>query len=178
MKKLFKAMAIIPFVFLMVFMMTGCSEYNFYDDFHAAGSEIEEDNIYKVLTLEEAKKMKDEGQTFALIYGSSESDETVTIITRFQTQAEYLGNPTATIYFVNSKDYTTSSQRKEVRDALGMHDPTSNGAPVIMTFKSSRVDLDTSNKDKTKTKEFYKNGMIQYSSVASYIFRELLATNN
>ena len=84
------------------------------------------------------------------------------------------GNPTAKVYFLNSKDYKTSSDRKTVREAINMHDPSSDGAPIVMTFRATAVDVDTSNKDKVKTKQFIKDGVVQYASLSSYIFKDLL----
>lgn len=55
-----------------------------------------------------------------------------------------------------------------------MHDPSSDGAPIVMTFRATAVDVDTSNKDKVKTKQFIKDGVVQYASLSSYIFKDLL----
>lgn len=154
--------------------MTSCSGYSFYNDFHNAGADIEKDHIFELITLEEAKEKKEKGDTFVLLYGASSNQSCVTVVTSLQAQAEYLGNTDATIYFLNSKDYTTTSKCREVKDAIRMHDPSKDGSPIIMTFKATAVDIDTSNKDKVRTKEFIKNDVIQYASLASEIFKNIL----
>lgn len=176
MKRFLKALTVLSLAFVMVISLASCG-YNFYDDWHSAGAEIEEDNIYVVITLEEAKKMKEDGEVFALVYASSSSSSAVNVITTFQIQAEYLGNEDAKIYFVDSTDYTTKAKRAEVRDALNMHEAPETGDPVVMTFRSTAVDVDTSNTNKVKTKEFIVDGTVQYASLASYIFKELLVNN-
>ena len=174
MKRFLKALTTLSLILVMVISLTSCG-YNFYNDWHSAGADIEKENIYVVITLEEAKKMKEEGQKFALIYASSSSSTSVDVITTFQIQAEYLGNEDAKIYFIDSSNYQAKEKRNEVRDAIKMHEAPSNGSPVVMTFKNGAVDVDTSNVNKVKTKEFIVDGDIKYSSLASYIFKELLA---
>ena len=174
MKKFLKAISMITAMFVLLLSMASCSGYSFYKDFKEAGASIEEENIFIEISLEDAKTKKAAGETFVLLYGNSSNSECVTVVTTLQVQAEYLGNPTALVYFLNSKDYKTSSDRKTVREAINMHDPSSDGAPIVMTFRATAVDVDTSNKDKVKTKQFIKDGVVQYASLSSYIFKDLL----
>lgn len=169
--KLLSAMSIL---FVMVLTMTSCSGYSFYNDFHNAGADIEKNHIFELITLDEAKQKKENGDTFVLLYGASSNETCVSLVTSLQVQAEYLGNAEATIYFLNAKDYTTTSKCREVKDAIRMHDPSKDGSPIIMTFKATAVDIDTSNKDKVRTKEFIKDDVIQYASLSSEIFKNIL----
>lgn len=180
MKKFFKILCCISILSILTLVMSACSGYSFYNDFHGAGADIEKDHIYELITLEEAKAKKENGDTFVLLYGSSSNTECVNLVTKFQVQAEYLGNPDAVIYYLNSKDFTTKEKRDEIREAIGMRDPSSEGEPIIMTFTAasgaSRRDVDTSDKNLSRTKEFMDDsGNILYSSLASYIFKEVLA---
>ena len=174
MKRFLKACGALVLSFVLLLAMTSCSEYDFYEDWHGAGAAIEKDNIFETISLEKAAEMKEDGKVFALVYASSSAATSRNVITSLQVQAEYLGCEDAVVYYVNSTDYYGSSTtRKEVKSIIGMHEAPSDGSPVIMTFKNGRVDVDTSDMNKTKTKEFIKNGIIQYASLASYIFREL-----
>ncbi|MDE7161978.1 MAG: hypothetical protein K2N65_04380, partial [Anaeroplasmataceae bacterium] len=163
---------------LLLLFMASCSGYSFYDDFHKAGADIEKDHIFEVITLEEAKQKKENGDTFVLLYGTSSNTGCVQLVTKLQAQAEYLGNTDAVIYYLNSAEYTSSTKRTEVREAINMHDPSKDGAPVVMIFtkapSASRVDVDTSFTESSQTKKFMESGSIQYSSLASYIFKEIL----
>lgn len=178
MKKWTKVIAVLSMLLVFTCLLGSCSSnYDFYKDWHDAGADIEEDNIFKTVTLEEAQKLKEDKETFALVYASSVAVSSVSLITSLQAQAEYLGHEDATIYYLNSTDYTTVSKCKEVNAAINMNDAGSfkDGTPVVMTFKKGIVDVDTSNPNLPKTKEFIKNSVVQYSSLASYIFKELLA---
>ncbi len=174
MKRFLKLTSLMSVLLLMIIVMTGCSKYNFYNDFKDAGAKIEKDNIFEVISLEEIQSKKEAGETFVVLYGSSSSTKCVNVVTSLQTQAEYLGNEDATIYFFNSKEYNTTSKVREVKEAIKMHNPSKDGSPIIITFKAKAVDIDTSNTDKVKTKEFIVNGEIQYASLASEIFKNIL----
>lgn len=178
MKKFVKAICMTSILCVLLFFMASCSGYNFYDDFHKAGADIEKDHIFQIITLEEAKQKKENGDTFVLLYGSSSNTGCVNLVTKLQAQAEYLGNTDAVIYYLNSTEYNSSSKRSEVREAIKMHDPSKDGSPIVMIFtsapSSSRVDVDTSFTDSSQTKKFMEAGSIQYSSLASYIFKEIL----
>lgn len=176
MKGFLKAIVICSISFLMVLTMTGCSEYNFYGDWHSAGANIEEKNIFVTISLEEAKAKKEAGDVFTLLYASSSSTQSLSVVSSLQAQAEYLLKgevDDVVIYYVNSSEFNTSEKRTEVRTALGMHEAPSDGSPIIMTFKSGRVDVDTSDFNKVATKNFIVGNSIQYASLASYIFKEL-----
>ncbi len=173
MKKILKITSLFSVFVLFMILMTSCSGYSFYKDWHKAGADIDKDHIFEVITLEQAETKKKNGDVFALLFASSSNKESVNVVTSFQAQAEYLEAIDKTIYFVDSTKYTSTSLRNEVRTALGMQDVPTDGAPAVMTFKSKAVDVDTTNKNSTRTGKFIVNGEIQYSSLASYIFREL-----
>ena len=174
MTKFSKAFSTLLLVFILLLTMTSCSGYDFYNDWHGAGADIDKENIYEVISLEEAKKKKDASETFVLVYAASSSSKAVSVITSLQAQAEYLSCTDVVIYYLNSKDYFGStSTRTEVRNTLNMNESPSDGSPVILGFKSGATILDTS--DSKKSKDFMVDGSISYSSLASYIFRDLLA---
>ncbi len=176
MKRLVKLISVFCMTFVFLLSMASCTGYDFYSDWHNAGASIEKEHIFEVITLEEATKMKKDGISFALLYASSSSQESVKVVSTLQAQAEYLGREDAVIYFLDAKDYDTSSKRKELRsaDTIYMHEAPTDGSPIIMTFKSTAVDVDTSFTNKPKTKQFFVNGSFQYASLASYIFKDLL----
>lgn len=174
MKRFLKLTSLMSVLLFIVVVMTGCSKYNFYDDFKGAGADIEKENIFELITLDEIKAKKEAGETFVVLYGASSNSECVNVVTSLQAQAEYLGNEEATIYFFNSKDYNTTSKVREVKDQIKMHNPSKDGSPIVITFKATAVDIDTSNTDKVRTKEFIVDGEVKYSSLASEIFKNIL----
>lgn len=183
MKKWTKVLTILSFAFIAMLMVVGCSkDYDFYKDWHEAGAEIEKENIFEVISLDDAKKKKENNDVFVLVYASSMSDSvvnnmSVSLISSLQAQAEYLGNTDATIYFLDSKEFDTKEKRKTVRESLNMHDALTGGDPVLLVYGKLGLEVDTSSKNGsngTKSKEFLVNGSYSYPSLASYIFTELL----
>ena len=177
--KQFKKIISLAFVMVALLVaMTGCSKYNFYSTWSEAGAEIEKDHIFEVLTLEEVAEKIENDETFALLYATADSQPSVKVVTTLQIQAEYLNATDMTIYFLDATDYISSSKkRKEIRETINMNDPMDEltDSPVIITYKKGVVDIDTSNSNDTKSKKFFEGTTVQYNSLASYIFRELLA---
>lgn len=179
MKSLKKIVSTFVVALVLGLALTSCKGYNFYNEFVEAGADIEKDNIFEVLTLEQVKTKIENDETFVLLYGTAESSSCVNVVTSLQAQAEYLEEETDTIYFMDATDYIESSKkRKEIREALNIKDPMDSlsDAPVIVIYKKGKVDIDTSNTESTRTKKFLSDsGAVQYASLASYIFREILA---
>ena len=179
MKSLKKIISAFVVACVLGLALTSCSGYNFYDEFKEAGADITEDHIFEVVNLEKAQANIEADETFVLVYGTSESLACVNVITSLQAQAEYLEAEDKTIYFMDATDYIESSKkRKEVREALDINDPMDalSDSPVIVIYKNGKVDIDTSNPDSSRTKKFLNDsGAVQYASLASYIFREILA---
>lgn len=190
MKRVLKALSLLSLVFLMVITMTSCSGYDFYNDWHGAGADIEQENIFQSISLEEAEKKKFAGEKFVLLYANSSSSSAVNVVTSLQAQAEYLSATDKTIYVLDSTEFDTLDERKTIRGRvdealetqyeeqgrafLKMHDVPTDGSPIIMTFRNKAIDVDTSYLDKVATKKFVVDGSINYSSLASYIFKEFL----
>lgn len=177
MKKFIKALGLFSFLAVLMLTFTSCNSYNFYKDWNGAGADIESNNIFTTITLDEAKEKKDAKETFVLFYGASSSSTAVSMVTSLQAQAEYLNNTDATIYYVNSADYyETSSKRALVREAIGMRDAPSTADPVIMIFRNGASAIDSSMPSIAKNSKFYdkESGQFLYTSLYSYIFKELL----
>lgn len=179
MKNLKKILSAFVIAFVFGLALTSCSGYSFYDEFKEAGADISEDHIFEVLSLKEVVAKIDADETFVLVYGTADSTSCVSVITSLQVQAEYLEAEDKTVYFMDASDYIESSKkRKEIRESLNINDPMDSitDAPVIVIYKNGKVDIDTSNTDSSRTKKFLNDaGAVQYASLASYIFREILA---
>ncbi len=186
MRKWLKRLAVLSFLAFAFIGMTGCSnkDYDFYKDWHDAGATIEEENIFEMISKEEAiAKKQNANEVFVLVYATTQpktgtNSTAVNMISSLQAQAEYLNNTTAKIYYLNATDDQNNKEsRKSLRESLGMSDTPTDGSPVLMIFNKKTLELDTSSKsgDKgTKASQFYKDGTYQYGSIYSYIFKELL----
>lgn len=160
-----------------VWLLVGCSGYNFYSKWTDAGATLPKDHIFTVVSLDEVQKKIESKETFALLYATTESTASVKVVTSLQTQATYLQVSDKTIFFLDAADYIeTASARDEIRQKINMKDPMDSTMddPVIMTFKEGVIDVDTSFVSKGTTQPFIRSGKVQYASLASYIFKELL----
>ena len=128
MNKLLKKLALVMFAVIGLVNLASCGEYNFYKDWSEAGANIESENIFEVLTLEEAKNKiaNEEENTFILVVGTSQSSVAASSIETLQAQAEYLDYE-GTIYFVDSTDYIEKRKtRAELCEALKIAEITEN----------------------------------------------------
>ena len=112
MKKLLKALSTLSVLMLLV-VLTSCGSNKFYKEWSKAGAEIEKDNIFEYIELEEVKEKIAAGETFVLIYASSENSTSISTINSFQAQYDYLctNGEEIVIYVLDSTDYDKSSER-------------------------------------------------------------------
>ena len=178
MKRFLKALTTLSLTIMLLVVFTSCAEYKFYKEWAKAGAVIEEENIFEAIELDAVKAKIAAGDTFVLVYASSENASSVSAITSFQAQYDYLctNGEERVIYVLDSTDYDKSSDRTEVKNALGLAKAVpSDGSPLVVTYLKGIADVESNWKDKIQTKEFIVNGQLDYSSLSSYIFRELLA---
>ena len=177
MKKLLKALSTLSVLMLLV-VLTSCGSNKFYKEWSKAGAEIEKENIFEYIELEVVKEKIAAGETFVLIYASSENTQSISAINSFQTQYDYLctKGEEIVIYVLDSTDFDKSSERKEAKEALTIAKAVpADGSPLIVTYEKGAPVVESNWMDKIQTKEFVFNGKLDYSSLCSYIYRELLA---
>ena len=119
MKRLLKALSTLSVLMLLV-VLTSCGSNKFYKEWSKAGAEIEEENIFEYIELESVKEKIATGETFVLVYASSENAQSISAINSFQAQYDYLctNDEEIVIYVLDSTDYDKSSERKEAKEAL------------------------------------------------------------
>ena len=176
MKRFLKALTTLS-VFMLLVVLTSCGSNKFYNEWSKAGAEIEKENIFEYIELEQVGEKIAAGETFVLIYASSENDSSVSTITSFQAQYDYLctKGEEVTIYVLDSTDFDKSSERKEAKETLKVSKAVPNdGSPLIVTYEKGVPVVESNYLDKIATQEFVFNGKLDCSSLCSYIFRELL----
>ena len=174
MKKIFKRFALIAIVILGALHLTGC--YNFYNDWHKAGANIEKDNCFTAVELDAAKSKIENKDTFVLVLATSTNSTCVSRISLLQEQADY-ADFDGTLYFVSITDYCdTASGRKELRDKLGVKGYSNNLTgtdAVVVAYTKGEITFDTSSKlTNDSIKQFVSNSNINFYSLASYIFND------
>ncbi len=174
MKKLFKRFAIFAIMILGALQLSGC--YDFYDDFHKAGAQIEKDNCFTSVDLAQAKAKIDNKETFVLVLATSADSTSVSRISLLQEQSDYYEFD-GKLFVLSIKDYCdTAAGRKDLRDNLGVKGFSNNLGgtdAVIVCYTKGEITIDTSAKlSSDSLKPFVSGSSINYYSLAAYIFND------
>ena len=171
-----KILAAIAVLVIGAFTLVSCGSYNFYSDWKNAGADIEKENIYEAITLDNAKQKLDNDETFVLLLGTSEASGAARTITNLQSQADYFGFDKK-LYFVDSTNYLSkTADRKNLNQTLGIYDASqiSNNI-VIVCYNSGDIIMDTSKKTTDSSLEnFVTDSSIDYYKIASYLFNDFI----
>ena len=153
MKRLLKALTTLSvFVFLVV--LSSCDSNKFYDQWVEAGAAIEEEHIFEYIELDQVKTKMDARENFVVIYGSYENASTVSIVSSFQAQYDYLctNGEEYVIYVVDSTEITSYEGAKNATESLGLREEVSkDGSPVIITYKNGVPEFESNWIDKHHT---------------------------
>ena len=165
-KKIFSALAV-----SIVFGLASCSSNAFYNEWHNAGATIEEDNVFKILTVDEVVAKREAKENFIVFAGSSSKSGAVSAVSSIQEQADSLGYD-GLVYFVNTKDIVSKiSLRKETEDKLGVNEIDSANL-VVVCYHKGDVYFDTSSSTETFYERFKVDGSLSYNALAVYAFEE------
>ena len=121
MNKLVKILSTFLVVFISVLGLAACNEkYDFYEDFYTAGAtNLTKDHIFEVITLDDAKKMKEDKESFVVFLGLSKYSEDVAAVNAIAYDAENL-NYDGKVYFINLDDFKTVSSKSELNETLNI----------------------------------------------------------
>lgn len=162
---------------VLVFTLASCKKTTFYSEWHGAGADIEEDNVFKYLSMDDVVEKKEANEQFIIFIGTSESSTACTLITNIQAQADSLDFD-GDVYVVSVKDILGSiSKMNEAKDTLGSHEinPGDNGL-IAVCYKDNKVYFDTSNPT-DELNRFKIDGTVSFNSLAIYAFELYEAAN-
>lgn len=168
MKKILKPFSIIFCAIALLLMLASCQGNSFYSKWHARGAEIEKENCYQEITLDEAKEKKTNKETFAFFLGILTDDDTaVSDMTKVQFLADNT-NFEGKVYFVTVKR-VTKSIAKDVSDTFKLD--IYNKGLFGIAIKDGIVKINTSNsKDDTNERFMTSGSTIDIVAVAEYFF--------
>ena len=99
--------------------LASCSSTSFYKDWHNAGADIDEEVPFEYISFDKAKAMKDNKETFLVMFGSPSDSQDVKDVQGLCYDA-YVTNQKNKIYFVNCDDASSVSVREKYRKELGV----------------------------------------------------------
>lgn len=119
MKKVFQKAAGILVAAVGLMSLASCSSTSFYKDWHNAGADIDEEVPFEYISFDKAKEMKDNKETFLVMFGSPSDSQDVKDVQGLCYDA-YVTNQKNKIYFVNCDDASSVSVREKYRKELGV----------------------------------------------------------
>lgn len=166
-KKILSALA----VSIAFTTLASCGENSFYKEWHDAGATIEEENVFKELTVDQVVTKRDNKDSFIIFCGSSSKSGAISAVSDIQVQADSL-DYNGYVYFVNTKDILSSiSGKKNATDKLGVQEIDSSDL-VVVCYKEGKVYFDTSSSEKYGDiySRFNIDGSLSYNALACYAF--------
>ena len=114
MKRFLKALTTLSLTIMLLVVFTSCNANKFYKEWSKAGANIEKENVFEVIELEQVEAKIAAGDTFVLIYATSESSSAVSAVTSFQAQYDYLctNGEERVIYVLDSTEYGDGPHRR------------------------------------------------------------------
>ena len=167
MKKILKPISLIFTLLAFVFILTSCSKTTFASKWNAKGANIEEENCFVEISIDEAKTKKDNKETFAFFLGILTDSTAASEITKVQFLADNT-NFEGKVYFITVKE-TKTSIGKELNDNFKL-DIYGTGLFAI-AINNGEVKINTSNSKDDTNERFMTNGSkIDVVAVAEYFF--------
>lgn len=170
MKKVFQKAAGILVAAVGLMSLASCSSTSFYKDWHNAGADIDEEVPFEYISFDKAKEMKDNKETFLVMFGSPSDSQDVKDVQGICYDA-YVTNQKNKIYFVNCDDASSVSVREKYRKELGVKNVLS---PSYSEENSSDEVLSG------LVAVLYKNGSVAWdtSKAYDYDFCDYFATSD
>ena len=172
MKNLVKILSAFVVVMISIITLASCDSYSFYEDWYQAGATVlEEDNVFKVVSLDEVKTMKEASESFMVFLGRSSDSKAVSEVNQIQFDADNM-NYEGKIYFLNTGDYVeTISGQKKINDTLGIKFEDSTSGIVVVCYEEGNVKFETTRPDNYAELELLKiEGVLTIQSLAYYAF--------
>ena len=175
-KKILSALAV---VICFGFGLASCNSNSFYKEWKDAGATIEEDNCFKLLSVDDVVSKRENKESFIIFLGASAIGSTtnqtaVDLVSNIQAEADAV-NYDGCVYFVNVKDAAKNlTEGQAVKDKLGVNEllGDSNGL-VCVSYIKGDVYFDTSKAKKSipdQLKRFVISGSISFEALANYAF--------
>lgn len=170
--KVLKRILPVLMIFSFLFILTSCG-YNFYNDYKSKGAVLDNGDSFKVLVVDDVKKMREENKNFAIIIGTSNNESCVTAITKIQSEFDIVGYKGVAYYLDATEAIKYQSKGAQLTSDLGVKgiNPGSDGI-IFVEYNGSRVLCDTSKNDEAG-KKFRLNNLLEGSllprAIADYI---------
>jgi hypothetical protein len=159
---------ILPFLFLvalLTFTLASCSSESFGDKWIKAANDLAlgpdqdyfDEDYYKVISLDKAKKMIDEDETFLVLLGNRNNNDAIyNVILRIPYDAKNVGYE-GKFYFIDTTSLLEDNKSSEITKKLGIKAAETDHTDgiVMVCYNDGKKNLDTSAYDPDKSGEEY-----------------------
>ena len=175
MNKAFKYIGGILLVFTFVFLLVGCSGSKFYNTFKALGAEIEKDNCFTEITVDEFKTKKEAKESFVVILVSSDGTSSVSVVSAIQYEATNQNRDTKVLVFDVKEGILHATKGEEYRQAFGVKEISSSLGFVAIGIKNGNLLFDTSNPNDFCDNFKTTSTDVNIHAVAQYILEDKIS---
>ncbi len=173
MKKIFASLSAFILIIVGILALSSCSnKKTFYSEWHAAGAEIEKENVFKSIDVEEASSKIAANESFALFLGSSSDSSAVKSVTAMQATAD-VKNYEGKVYFITTTEIMKStSKRKDANNKLGNIDIGTTNDVFCVIYKNGSIDINTLNPKgayEDRIKQFKIGSSVNIVAVMEYV---------
>lgn len=168
MKKLKKYIIPVIMGFIFIFSLASCGSNSFYNEWHNAGAEIEENNVFKSVTLDDVTSKINAKESFALFIGCKDDKDAVAAVSKIQYLATNVNYEGKINFLTVAKDST--DKRRKVKEVVGLDYYESSSVSVAM-FDDGELVIDSINKTHFSLNDnFIVNGEMNVLALAEYAF--------
>ena len=161
MKKVIAKAAGLGLALFGVLSLASCSASSFYSDWSKAGADINQEVPFEYISFDKAKEMKENKETFLVMFGSPSDSQDVTDVQGICYDA-YVTNQKNKIYFINCEDASKVSVREQYRKELDVKN--------VLSPSYSVIDPDDDGTLNGLVAVLYKNGSVYFDTSRAYAY--------
>lgn len=169
MSKFLKCLSVITVMMICLVTLASCSDsYSFYETWYEAGAEIDEDNVFEALTIEEVLDKVEADESFIVFVGSSTSETSIKNVESIQYAADN-SNYDGKVYILDTTEKTSVSERRKVEDSLKIS-LSATASLIAICYDEGVQTFETSRPNAECDRFIFDGSNVDIVAVAEYAF--------
>lgn len=169
MKKVVAYISAFMLIIVGMLSLASCSKKTFYSEWHKAGADIEKNNMFESITVDEVEiKLSSDDSTFALFIGSSSDEQAVKDVSAMQYTAD-VKNYEGKVYFLTTTKLKKQSKMRDIKDRIKVDISEMGTSVQCVLFEKGRVSFNTVKTDTDQVKKFKIDDEVSIIAVLEYV---------
>ena len=169
MKKFIAYLSAFILIVVGAISLSSCSKSSFYSEWHKAGANIEKDNIFDMLTVDEVASKLEEKESFAVFFGSSNDSQSVKDVSSMQYTAD-VKNYEGKVYFLTTTKLKKNTKMKEIKEKIKVDISDMETSVQCVLFENGKITFNTSDdKYESENKKFKIDDELSIIAVLEYV---------